>query len=401
MAFVSLVPIRRLKAHYFAIYAIFGCVTPYLPVYLRDLKGLSPAAIGDIFAAGQAAVLIMPVVITYLADRYRWVRPLQHGLFGLNAVAMVALFGAVGFWSCLLLVAVSRMATQPQIALADGLYFSLQADPGQPRADFASVRVWGTLGFILPSIVIFASYPLGGGLTWMPWVTVVAALLGALNARSLPWRMASPPGAVNRAPTRDALRILLQPRLALFCLGVGCVIFSNMAFYGFYPLYLTSEVGIGERWIGPISSLGVTLEILFVLGLERMRRRIGFGGLLALGGAASVFRLACLAWLPTPFFAVFFQVFHGLTVVGFLIVPVMVLNTFASEGCRNSVQGLYVMLVSGLFSIAGNLVSGRLAEVGLLTLYRVALAVCMLGLILIAASYLRRRPAVAGDASRE
>ncbi|MCC5024704.1 MAG: MFS transporter [Candidatus Synoicihabitans palmerolidicus] len=160
-----------------------------------------------------------------------------------------------------------------------------------------------------------------------------------------------------------------------------------MAFYGFYPLYLTNQVGIDERWIGLISSTGVALEILYVLGLERLRRRFGFGGIIILGGAASVFRLACLAFLPTPFFATCFQAVHGLTIVAFMIVPVMYLNAHAEEGFRNSIQGLYVMLVAGLFSIIGNIVSGQLAEIGLLTLYRGALLSCLLGLALIALSF--------------
>ena len=386
-------PIRRLKAHYFVIYAVFGAVTPYMPLYLRDIKGLSPSEMGTIFAAGQSAVLFMPVVMTYLADRFRLVRPLFVVLFTLNVIAMTALVGAVGFWACLLWIALNRLATQPQVALGDGLYFTLQADPKQPRSSFSVVRVWGTIGFIAPSIVFFVGYEFGGGITWIPWVTAIAAGLGIVNALRLPMRSAAQKTSVrSKISTLEAARVLARPPLALFCLGVGFVIFSNMAFYSFYPLYLTTQVGIDEKWVGPISSLGVGIEVLYILGLDRLKRRFGFAGIIALGALASVFRLACLAYLPTPFFAVVFQVFHGATVLGFMIVPVMYLNAHAEEGYRNSIQGLFVVLVSGVFAIAGNIVAGQIAEIGLLELYQVSLGVCIFGILLTASGlWLGRR----------
>ena len=325
-------PIWRLQAHYFAIYSVFGSVTPYMPIYLRETKGISPSEMGYIFAVGQASVLLMPVLITFLADRYRLVRPLLIGLFLLNLVAMTALIGATGFWLCLVWIALNRLALQPQMALGDGIYFTLQADPNQPRSSYSLIRVWGAVGFIIPSAVMFAAYHLGGGVTWLPAITGVFALLGIVNSFGLPMRSpVSESTAKAKVPTLEAAKVLARPPLALFCLGVGFVVFSNMAFYTFYPLYLTQQVGIAEKWVGPISSMGVGLEVLYILGLDRMKRRFGYGGIMALGSAASLFRLACLGFLPTPFFAVIFQLFHGMTVLGFMILPVMYLNSHAGE----------------------------------------------------------------------
>jgi PPP family 3-phenylpropionic acid transporter len=341
----------------------------------------------------------MPIFMTYLADRFRLVRPLLLALFSCNVIAMTALIGAAGFWMSLACIALNRLSTQPQVALGDGMFFTHQSDPSQPRTSFSSVRVWGTIGFIAPSLVIYAGYHVGGGVEWMPHVTVAFALLGIINALGLP-KKSNPTGETpSKGPTFAAARVLLRPSLIFFSLGVGFVIFSNMAFYGFYPLYLTTEVQIDESWVGLISSIGVGFEIFYVLGLNRLRQRFGFRGLMAIGGAASTFRLFCLAFLPTPFFSVMFQAFHGLTVIAFMILPVMYLNTFAETGFRNSIQGLYAMLVAGLFSIAGNIAAGQLAEIGLITLYRVSLGVCLFGLILIAISFYLARNQVSPTSS--
>jgi MFS family permease len=69
----------------------------------------------------------------------------------------------------------------------------------------------------------------------------------------------------------------------------------------------------------------------------------------------------------------------------------MYLNTHAEEGYRNSIQGLYTMLVAGVFSIAGNIAAGYLAEISLITLFRVSVIVCVIGMILIAAGFRLQR----------
>jgi PPP family 3-phenylpropionic acid transporter len=377
----------RLKAHYFWVYAVFGCISPYLPVYLGDVKGLAPAQIGLILAVGQSGVLFLPPVMTYLADRYGLVAPLLVGLFSLNAVAMMGLAWASGFAACLLAVFLNQLANQPQVALTDGLFFSLQRQAGAVTPPFSAVRVWGTIGFIVPSGAIVVIYP-ALGLQVVPYVAILAAVLGMANARHLPRRLERAAAHSSRVPTLDAARLLLRPRVALFCGGMGLLIATNAAYYSFYPVYLTKQVGIEARWIGMIANVGVALEIGFMLAFERLRTGMGLRGLIVAGMAMALIRLGLLAFVPNATAAVALQVGHGLTIIGLLVAPVMYLNTLASDSFRNSVQGLYVMLVVGLFAVLGNYASGLIAETGLLVLYRAAFGVCALGGVLITISFL-------------
>lgn len=382
----------RLKMHYFAVYGVMGCVAPYLSVYLRDVKILTPAQIGLIYATGQAGVLFMPALMTHLADRHRLVAPLLAGLFAVNAAAVGLLSHAAGFAACLAAVFFVQLANQPQIALGDGLFFSFQRDPRMPATKYSAVRVWGTLGFIFASVVV-AGFFRWGGLELMPAVAMGAAVLGLLNALRLPARL--PPLAATtpgRLPSLEAARVLMQPRLAVLCLGLGCLVATNAAYYAFYPLYLTDLAGIPARWVGIVAAGGVTIEVGWMLAFESLRARFGLPGMIMLGGSSAVTRLALLAFLPVAGVAVGVQVIHGVTVIGLLITPAMYLNSQAPDHCRNSVQGLYVMLVVGVFAIVGNTLAGIVAEIGLLTLYRAALGVGALGLALVVFSFLWRRP---------
>jgi MFS transporter, PPP family, 3-phenylpropionic acid transporter len=382
-----------LKRHYLVMYGVFGTVSPYIPVYLRDVKGLAPEQLGTIFAFGQSGVLFMPALMTLLADRFRVVSPLLVGLFSLNVVAMLALTGASGFAACLAAVFFYQLANQPQIALGDGLFFTLQSDPRQPRAAYSAIRIWGTVGFIVGSALVFVASRFGG-LAALPWVTAAIAFLGVLNARGLPRRLAPRPETARALPTLDAARLFLRPRVALFACGVGLIVTTNTAYYGFYPLYLTQITGFDARWVGWIANLGVGIEILYMLSFERLRGRFGLPGIILLGGACCLVRQGLLAFVPHPVSAVSLQAMHGLTVIGILITPAMYLNTLAGDGYRNSVQGLYAMIIVGGFAIAGSLVSGQLAAIGLLTLYRTGFVVCAVGLAMIAAALVAfdRRP---------
>lgn len=375
----------RLGAHFFAVYGMFGCISPYLPIYLRDLKGISPHELGLILAAGQSGVLVMPAFMTFLADRYRLVAPLMMALFAINAVAIGTLSFVAGFWACLLCIVFTQLANQPQIALSDALFFALQAAPGARPVPYPSVRVWGTVGYIAASALLLAVFAGGGSVAAMPVVAAGVALAGLANAAGLPARL--PPSnrspAERRLPTVAALRVFARPRTALLCLGLGLIVATNSAYYGFYPLYLTEQVGIDARWVGLIATVGVSLEIGYMLAFERLRARWGLAGLMRLGAGCGVLRLAILAFLPSAGFAVGLQVMHGLTVIGVLVVPAMFLNRLAPDEARSSVQGLYVMLVVGGFAIAGHVLSGQLAGIGLLTLYRAALVTAVLGLILL------------------
>lgn len=375
----------RLRTHYFLVHGMFGATGPYLPVFLRDAKALSPGEIGTIFALAQAGAIVMPPLLTLMADRFRVMSPLLMALFLGNLLAMSGLGFANGFSACLLAVALSSFSNQPQGALADGLFFTLQQRPNAKHLTYPSVRIWGSIGFLCTSALVFAASSAG-----LPHPVVTVAILttavGLLNARTLP-RALPPTAGGGRLPTVDAARLLLRPPLFVFCLGIGLVLFTNAAYYSFYPIYLTEVAGFAPKWIGLIANIGVVLELGYLLLFDRLRSRLSLPAVILAGAFACILRMAVLAFLPSPVWATAFQLFHGVTVVGVFIAPAMYLNSLAGDTYRSSVQGLYVMVVPCAFSILGNLVSGQLADRGLLTLYHVNLWIAVAGTALLALSF--------------
>ncbi len=416
-----------LRVQFLLAYAVMGSLLPYLPVYLSR-QGLTSAQIGYVLSTAGLAVLLTPVLTALAADTRVQNRTLLGLLYAASAAALLGLLTADGFWAILFTHSLFALAFAPFVPLSDALFFAEQRrrrDLGQPVVAYHRVRVYGTVGFIVPSLFLYLllrqDVPIGVTLG----SAIVCALLGLANTARLPRvrigghpsepvddaadagassdrtqpaaaGRASPSGpvAVTRArpelPTLAAARALLEPHLAVFCLAMWLVHVATAGYYVFYPIYLTDTIGFDQRWIGLISSIGVTIEIFFVLAFGRLLARFGLRGLMTLGALAIVARMALLWLVPTPTVAIATQALHGLMVLVIHVAPPIFLNHHAKPHYRNSMQGLFAMLIYGTGRITGSVVSGWIADANLLAVFAAAAALALLTTTLFAFAFSER-----------
>lgn len=396
-----------LRSQYFLSFAVMGAVLPFLPVYLSR-RGLTDTQIGIVMATQGVAVLLTPPLVTLLADLHQPARRLLRALFMLITLALMGLWAAHGFWALLLAHAAYSLAVAPIMPVQDGLTFHLHEGAGGAgagagpsgsvsRTRYHRVRVWGTVGYILPSVVLW--FVLGGGadLGWALGVAAVLAVLAALNAGRLPGRSGAltreestplQPGSprANGAtlPTVEALRTLFRPGPRAFCLAMWLLHLTAGGYYAFYPRYLIDRVGFSDEYLGLISSVGVTLEIAYVLAFGLLLRRFGLRTLMAVGAMSIAVRFALLAAFPNPFVAIATQAGHGALVLVIHIAPPVYLNSLAHGRTRHSIHGVFAMTIYGTARIVGTLLAGPLAEWSLTGLFWVAAAVAGLATVLIA-----------------
>ena len=122
-SFETLELMRCLRLHFFLTYGIMGSIMPFFPVYLREIQALSSVQIGTVMAVASLAVLITPVLFTWLADLKENTRNLATGIFLVSATATSLLFLNRGFGWTLLLYGLQSLALVPMLPLRDGLYF--------------------------------------------------------------------------------------------------------------------------------------------------------------------------------------------------------------------------------------------------------------------------------------
>ncbi len=388
------------RTQFFLAYGLIGCLLPYLAIYLNRDIGLRESTIGWLMSLSSLAVVLSPVVLTAVADTRVSGRVLLGWLFLGCSGCMLALAWLGTPWAAFVFFGIHVFLFVSVLPLQDGLNFSIQRKrerEGLPTTPYHQIRVWGTVGFIVPSLILPLLFSLGVGLTAMLYLAAVYGVIGYLNTRRLPLVAPGRKGAAKNAakprlPTAEAAQVLLRPRIFAFCAALFIANMASAAYFGFYPLYLTRVIGLSDSAAGLVFNIGVVLEIACILAYGKAVDRFGLRGVMIAATAAMTARMLLLAAFPVAGVAVASQALHGFVVIALQIGPITYLNSLAGDRFRNSMQGLYMMLIAGASRVIGNIWAGQLAGIDLLLVYFVAGLFCVLATVLLAVSF---RPDVA------
>lgn len=380
---------RALKAQYFFTFAVIGSIMPFLPVYL-DHIGFTKAQIGYVNSIGAFAVVLTPALLALLADAHIQTRRLLCFVFLGGGAAFLAMLPVTSFWPVFILYGLHCLAYVPAMSLQDSLTFHslhLHERTGRSHPPYHRIRVWGSIGYIVPSVLLYLALNYTTSQRLILVSAVGFCILGAFNTFRLPAVERDPQSPRVGLPTTAALRALAEPHLMVFCIALLLMFMSSSVYYAFYPLHLTQRVGLEGKWVGLIATIGVVVEIFFVLGFGRLEKRLGIKGVLSLGVAAWLIRFILLAVSPSVAVALGTQLLHGPIVLVIHVAPPVYLNRSASTHNRASVQAVYTMLVTGIGRIAGSAVAGHVASIGLETAFYYAAALNVVAMVLLAFAF--------------
>jgi PPP family 3-phenylpropionic acid transporter len=191
-------------------------------------------------------------------------------------------------------------------------------------------------------------------------------------------------------PSVDAMRRLAAPDTRWLCAGLVFAFFAFVAYGAFFPVYLRQYAGVSAGESGLIITCGVVIEIFYVLGMARIRNRLGIRRFLLCGLASMSIRYLLLALFPGAATALVVQLVHGLEITALYVLPVLYLNELAGDHFRNSIQGVFAVLL-GASRITGSLLAGWIAEQELLWVFFHASAMGATGWLIIFFGFGRRQ----------
>lgn len=357
---------RPLKNQFFLSFAVVGSLVPLMSVFLSEAKGLQKSDIGTAMSLSAAASVFSPALMALLADTRGDARRILALCFLISAAAQALLFPAAGPLAIALLWGIHGLAMVAMFPLQDATFFSAAraaAAGGEPAPAYPAIRVWGTIGYIVPSIALFIALRVCDfQVEAILYAGIAFALLSVANTFFLPGVRAARAGQrLGWGPTKTAFRTLLGPRARPLILAIAIAAIASTIYHSFFGLYVREEVGLPPEWVGVLMNIGVFIEIFFTLLLPWLLRRLGMKYLIAIGFAAMATRLFLLAAFPGVAMTAATQIGHGIEIMAMFVVPVMFLDRLAGDEFRNSIQGCFAMFI-GVFRVGGSIGGGHLAE---------------------------------------
>ncbi|MBR0680815.1 MFS transporter [Roseomonas eburnea] len=283
-------------------FAAVGVLLPFIPPLMAD-RGLSPAEVGTILAAGASVRLLTGPLGGRLADALGRPRGVMAAGAAIAALAAM-LYGVAGGFSGLLAAnLVFAVAFACVVPLGDSM--ALRA-AREESWDYSRVRAAGSAAFIL----------MAGGAGWLAeraGVGSVAWLLaGALAAAAVAALLLPPGGAAARRGGGAFRAVLGLPAFRRVLLVSALIQGSHAAYYAFGSIHWTAS-GVSETAIGLLWAWSVVAEVALFAWGRPLAERLGAQGLAVVAALAGLLRWAITAesvWLPALVAA---QGLHALT----------------------------------------------------------------------------------------
>jgi len=353
---------------------IWGAWLLTIGAYWFQNKNWSGTNFGAIFSTMGVASLFMPAIAGIIADR--WVNAERlYGIFHIIGAILLSIIPSINnpdtfYWVLLL----TMMFYMPTLALAITVAYSSMKKSGMDIIkDYPTVRVWGTVGFIVAlwvvSLLGFETSP------YQFYVAAACSLVLGLYAFTLP---KCPPLArghktkIMEELGLNAFRLFKSSKMALFFIFAmllgGALQLTNA--YGDTFLHDFANIPkykdlIAVRYPAIIMSISQISETLFILTIPFFLRKFGIKKVMLMSMFAWVLRFA-LFGLGNPadglWMIILSCIIYGMAFDFFNISGSLFVETQSSPDIRASSQGLFMMMTNGFGAFLGSRISGILID---------------------------------------
>ncbi len=360
-------------------FAVYGL---WLPLAARFLSadpsegglGFSDGQIGYIIAvAGAVGAIASPFIAGQIADRYFATERFLGTLIIISGVLKIVTAYQTSFVAWVILSILYALFYMPTLALCNSLAMNHLQDP---KSEFPSVRVWGTIAWIVVSWL----FPMLWLQTDLQFQWLPPFFKGEL-VEMAPGRMIDSfkiSGILSIAygvfcwtvlphtpPRKDAVQKwafakafgLVRHRSFAVLLGIAIPVSVVHFFYFMQTSKFLASRGLSDAYIMPVMSIGQFAEIAILAILGKLLTRLGFRTVIGLGAATYAARYLIFGADNLPLYAIIAaQALHGLCFAGFFAASFIYIDRLAPADVKNSVQTVFAMIMFGL----GPLIAGQL-----------------------------------------
>jgi len=309
------------------------------------------------FTCNAIAAFVAPLFVGSFADRGVPPVKLLRWLYWLSGFWLVALFAAIDFgWGGTPLLACMQLHSlcySPTVSLLTTIALGALVSPG---SEFGPMRMWATAGWMLAGCAVswvfaadtsvLSGYIAGGVLIALGFATY-----------GLPdWKFPAAAKARNLKEVfgLDALALLRHPDHRTILITVTLLGIPVAAFYPYTPLHLTA---LGVAYPTATMALGQTTEVVALLTLAALLRKVRLKWVILLGLSFGVSRFAFCAFDCRTALLIGISL-HGANYVLYNITTQIYLAERVERTMQARAQALFAMLTGGLSNLLGYLGTG-------------------------------------------
>lgn len=268
-----------------------------------------------------------------------------------GGIALIATAFQTSFWPFFSCFVVYCLLYVPTISVTNSLAFANLKDPAK---DFGFVRMGGTIGWIIVSWPFIFLLSEKAGASETKWVFIVAGIISLLLAAFSLTLPHTPPRkdaeGMDKVAWIKALKLLANP----FVLVLFIVTFIDSTIHNGYFVVIDpflQRVGISANMSMVVSSIGQVAEILTMLILGAVLKKIGWKSTLIIGIIGHAARFSIFAFFGTPenqWLIIAVQVLHGICYAFFFVTVYIFVDAVFPKDIRSSAQGLFNLLILGI-----------------------------------------------------
>lgn len=359
----------KLSVMMFLEFFIWGAWFVTLGTFLGNNLKATGSETAAIFSTQSWGAIVAPFIIGLIADRYFNAEKILGILHLAGAFLMYQMYQSEAVGAFYIYVLSYMVLYMPTLALVNSVAFNQMKDAAK---DFANIRVWGTIGWIVAGLSI--SF-------WFHWDTAEAVSAGLLKNTFLLAGLASlvlgilsfilpkTPPKVNEGKISlgdiiglDALKLLKDRNFLIFFIS-SILICIPLAFYyqNAHPFLTAAGVDnpTGKMAIGQIS------EALFLLLIPVFFSRFGFKKTILVGMIAWAVRYVLFAYGnggDLSFMLIAGIALHGICYDFFFVSGQIYTNSKAGEKYKSAAQGLITLATYGIGMLIGFAVAGWITD---------------------------------------
>ena len=353
----------QLSVLMFLEFFIWGAWYVTMGAYLDKVLHATGLQVGAAYSAMAIATIISPFFVGMIADRFFAAQKVLGVLHLAGAALLYELTTLSNPDSFYWIVLIYSLLYAPTLALANSVAFRQMKDPGK---EFASIRVLGTIGWIVTGWLLDKVFRIGTdqlGFTFK-MAAVASAALG-LFSFFLP---GTPPKAKGSKSTfaqilgADAFVLFKDRSFTIFFIASVLICIPLSFYYSLTNLFLTDA---GMKNVTSNMTFGQFSEAFFILLIPFFFRRLGVKWMIAFGMIAWTLRFLCFGFGnagPEEWMLFAGIILHGVCFDFFFVTGQIYTDSKAGVKIQSSAQGMITMATYGIGMWIGTLLSGYVKD---------------------------------------